>query len=108
MTEHITPHSIPGNFRSIEQAVTALQTMAQAEELLRGLKARAEAMVSMLEWNITEVVGERKDALDAINMFAELGAASILECEPSPEAAAVKVVFSAIERDVDAVLETLE
>jgi hypothetical protein len=107
----IQPENVPGNYPDGRAAIEALIQISQSEAIVRDSLARAEHMTTSLKLLLAKLECERKDALRAIDIFADIAPASLgasVPTQPSEEARAVEANLTKIEADVRAHLALLD
>jgi hypothetical protein len=107
----IQPENVPGNYPDGRAAIEALIQISQAEAVVKDALMRAEHMATNLKLRLAGLSGQRKDALDAIDIFADIAPASLgafVPTQPSDEARAVEGNCTQIEADVRALLALLD
>jgi hypothetical protein len=104
----IEPESVPGGFQSGRDALNALVENAQTQGVLRDALTRANHMVASLVSLLNELECERKDALRAIDLFADIAPASLgayVSVTPTEGMVEVETGLSAIEQAVKELLD---
>lgn len=102
----LQPENVPGGYRDGRAALAGLVAISQREAVVQDALARTVHMVGELERRLNELKCARKDALSAIDLFADVAPSTLGVPTPplQPETLDVEQSLTSIELEVQAFL----